>query len=71
MERYHEYKQRVENQLSELKARVKDAELKKEDALNEQTRLSIELQNLRIDVSMKCFRTRNNKKNAKNFNNSF
>jgi len=40
----------MEIALAEVKKQLKDAEMKKEEALSNQTKLTIELQNLKINV---------------------
>jgi len=47
---YKEQLTKTENSVLELKKQLKDAEAKKEEALNKQTQQAIELQNLKINV---------------------
>lgn len=50
LEKNHkEYSNKMEIALAEVKKQLKDAEMKKEEALSNQTKLTIELQNLKIN----------------------
>jgi hypothetical protein len=42
----------METNLAEVKKQLKDAEMKKEEALSSQTKLTIELQNMKINVKL-------------------